>query len=102
MRALNKYLKLIILIYEAIESPILQRFIEIDTNYNPNYEYESIDVGIVDDPSDESSLFLEGDKLSKVKQRFQAQIEGEQQKPTKQEEQEKYLLAQFSAKDMPK
>lgn len=70
MRALNKYLKLIILIYEAIESPILQRFIEIDTNYNPNYEYETIDVGIVDDPSDESSLFLEGDKLSKVKRRF--------------------------------
>ena len=70
MRALNKYLKLIILIYEAIESPILQRFIEIDTNYNPNYEYETIDVGVVNDPSEVSSLFLEGDKISKVKKRF--------------------------------
>ena len=43
---------------------------EIDTNFNPNYEYETIDVGVIDDPSDEDSLFLEGDKLSKVKKRF--------------------------------
>ena len=69
MRALNRYIKLIILIYEAIESPILQRFLEIDTNFNPNYEYETIDVGIRD-LSNESSLFLEGDKLSKVKKKF--------------------------------
>jgi hypothetical protein len=69
MKALNKYLKQIILIYEAIESPILQRFLEIDTNFNPNYEYESIDAGI-GNFSDESSLFLEGDKLSKVKKRL--------------------------------
>ena len=71
IRALNKYLKMIILIYEAIESPILQRFLELDTNFNPNYEYESIDVNIFDNPSDESSLFLEGDKLTKTKERFQ-------------------------------
>lgn len=32
---LNKYLKFIILIYEAIENPILQRFLEIDTRFNP-------------------------------------------------------------------
>ena len=44
MRGLNKYVKSIILIYEAIENPILQRFLEIDTNFNPNYEYEPIDV----------------------------------------------------------
>ena len=44
MRSLNKYVKSIILIYEAIENPILQRFLEIDTNFNPNYEYEPIDV----------------------------------------------------------
>lgn len=44
MRALNKYIKSIILIYEAIENPILQRFLEIDTLFNPNYEYEPIDV----------------------------------------------------------
>lgn len=69
MRALNKYIKSLILIYEAIESPILQRFLKIDTNYNPNYEYESIDAG-EGNLSDESSLFLEGDKLSKVKKRF--------------------------------
>ena len=44
MRALNKYVKSIILIYEAIENPILQRFLEIDTNFNPNYEYEPIEI----------------------------------------------------------
>ena len=44
MRALNKYIKSIILIYEAIENPILQRFLEIDTNFNPNHEYEPIEV----------------------------------------------------------
>lgn len=70
MRALNRFIKLVILIYEAIENPILQRFLEIDTNFNPNYEYETIDVGVVDDSSEVSSLFLEGDKLSKVKKIF--------------------------------
>ncbi len=92
MRALNRYIKLIILIYEAIENPIIQRFLEIDTNFNPNYEYETIDVGVVDNPSDESSLFLEGDKLSKVKKRFQEQKDGKNRKNTKQEEQEQFLL----------
>jgi hypothetical protein len=44
LKLLNKYLKFIILIYEAIENPILQRFLEIDTKFRPNYEYEAIDV----------------------------------------------------------
>ena len=43
MKALHKYLKQLILIYEAIESPILQRFLDIDVNFDPNYEYASID-----------------------------------------------------------
>jgi len=67
---LNKYLKFIILIYEAIENPILQRFLEIDTNYNPNYEYESIDVGhnsLRRSSSECSSLFLEMDKYMKTR-----------------------------------
>lgn len=37
-------MKNIILIYEAIENPILQRFLEIDLNYDPYYEYASIEV----------------------------------------------------------
>ena len=74
MRSLNRYIKLIILIYEAIENPIIQRFLEIDTNFNPNYEYETIDVGVVDDSSEESSLFLEGDKLSKVKRSMRTKV----------------------------
>jgi hypothetical protein len=51
--------------------------LEIDTNYNPNYEYETIDVGHPgangENPlfSDESSLFLEADKLAKVKKKFE-------------------------------
>jgi len=102
MRLLNRYIKLIILIYEAIENPIIQRFLEIDTNFNPNYEYETIDVGVVDDSSEESSLFLEGDKLSKVKKRFQEQREGRQKKKSKQEEQERWLLQQFTVRDLPK
>lgn len=88
MRALNKYIKSIILIYEAIENPILQRFLEIDTNFNPNYEYEPIEVdpiwrkrnekvylapsGDAGGYQDVSSLFLvEGDKLTKTKRRFE-------------------------------
>lgn len=42
MRGLNDYLKSLITMHEAIDHPTLQRFLEIDTNYNPNYEYESI------------------------------------------------------------
>lgn len=97
MRSLNKYIKSIILIYEAIENPILQRFLEIDTNFNPNYEYEPIEVeplwrkkmrnalapSSVNSISGEntnngggyfdvSSLFLvEGDKMTKTKRRFE-------------------------------
>lgn len=39
MRSLHEYLKSIILIYEALENPILQRFLEIDITYDPNFEY---------------------------------------------------------------
>ncbi len=42
MHGLNDYLKSVITLHEAIEHPSVQRFLEIDTNYNPNYEYESI------------------------------------------------------------
>jgi len=42
MKALNKYMKQIILIYEAIENPILQKFLKIDVNFDPNYEYSPI------------------------------------------------------------
>jgi hypothetical protein len=108
MRALNKYIKSIILIYEAIENPILQRFLEIDTNFNPNHEYDPIDVRPTwktrkdgnavtnedaDFVGDVSSLFLaEGDKLAKTKRRFEDKKEGRVKRLTKQEEQEKYLL----------
>ena len=70
MKLLNKYLKFIILIYEAIENPILQRFLEIDTRYNPNYEYEAIDIEKNSDrrsQSDCSSMFVEMDKYHKTK-----------------------------------
>ena len=86
---MNRYVKLLILIYEAIENPILQRFLEIDTNYNPNYEYETINVGrpsvVRDNPllSDESSLFLENDKLAKVKKRFEQSQKEKARKPTR-------------------
>ncbi len=120
MRALNKYIKSIILIYEAIENPILQRFLEIDTLFNPNYEYESIEVDpewrkkqrarlVQDDANndndfigDVSSLFLEGDKMAKTKRRWEDKKEGAIRKMNKQEEQEKYLLQQFNIKDLPK
>ncbi len=108
MRSLNKYIKSIILIYEAIENPILQRFLEIDTLFNPNYEYEPIDVDpdwrkkqrarmVQDDVNndfigDVSSLFLEGDKMAKTKRRWEDKKEGVIRKMNKQEEQEKYLL----------
>lgn len=72
-RNLSKYLKFIILIYEAIENPILQRFLEIDTNYNPRYEYESIDVernGLKRSSSECSSLFLEMDKYMKTRFKY--------------------------------
>ena len=96
MRALNRYVKNFILIYEAIENPILQRFLEIDTNFNPNYEYETIDMGLrnhSDSYSDVSSLFLEGDKLTKVKQKFELLKDGKAKKPTKGEERERQLLS---------
>lgn len=120
MRALNKYIKSIILIYEAIENPILQRFLEIDTLFNPNYEYEPIEVDpewrkkqrarlVQDDANndndfigDVSSLFLEGDKMFKTKKRLEDKKEGAIRKMNKQEEQEKYLLQQFNIKDLPK
>ena len=67
---LNKYLKFIILIYEAIENPILQRFLEIDTRFNPQYDYESVDVRANDEKrslSEDSETFLEMDKYMKVR-----------------------------------
>lgn len=42
MKGLHKYVKALILIYEAIENPILQKFVKIDVNFDPNYEYSSI------------------------------------------------------------
>ena len=109
MRSLNKYIKSIILIYEAIENPILQRFLEIDTLFNPNYEYEPIDIDpeskkkfrtkyISDEANDNdfmgdvSSLFLEGDKMMKTKKRFEEKKAGQIKKMSKKQEQEKYLL----------
>lgn len=68
LKYLNKYLKFMILIYEAIENPILQRFLEIDSRYNPNNEYEPIDIEknhVERSESDESSLYLEMDKYMK-------------------------------------
>ena len=69
-KALSKYLKFIILIYEAIENPILQRFLEIDTRFNPRYDYESVDVRIPSEKrsvSDNSDNFLEMDKYMKTR-----------------------------------
>lgn len=42
LRCLHEYLKSIILIYEALENPILQRFLEIDITYDPHFEYAAI------------------------------------------------------------
>lgn len=69
LRLLHKYLKFLVLIFEAIENPILQRFLEIDTRFDPGYEYASVLV----DPegarsaSSCSSLFLEMDKYLKTR-----------------------------------
>ena len=43
MRNLHEYLKNLILIYEVVENPILQRFLEIDEKYDPYFEYLPID-----------------------------------------------------------
>ena len=43
LRSLHDYLKSVILIYEALENPILQRFLEIDVTYDPNFEYAPIE-----------------------------------------------------------
>ena len=78
LKLLNKYLKFLILIYEAIENPIMQRFLEIDTRFNPGYEYDSIDVEKnLDRRSDSecSSLFLEMDKYMKT--RFRHVLKGQ-------------------------
>lgn len=40
-------------------------------------------MGLVENSLDESSLFLEGDKLSKVKKKFQEQKEGKNKKVSK-------------------
>lgn len=59
MQELSKYLKFLILIYEAIENPILQRFLEIDTRFMPNHEYTPIDLY----EPDRSSFFLETNRM---------------------------------------
>lgn len=79
MKLLNKYLKFIILIYEAIENPILQRFLEIDTRFDPNYEYEDIDVEKRPEQRSESecsSLCNEMDKFTKTRLRHVLNNEG--------------------------
>jgi len=43
LRNLHEYLKSVILIYEALENPILQRFLEIDVAYDPHFEYAPIE-----------------------------------------------------------
>lgn len=66
-------MRFVILIYEAIENPILQRFLEIDTQFNPNYEYQSIDIeknSLRRSSSECSSLFLEMDKYMKTRFRY--------------------------------
>ena len=70
LKLLNKYLKFVILIYEAIENPILQRFLEIDTRFNPRYDYEEVDVAANSEKrsaSDDSETFLEMDKYMKAR-----------------------------------
>jgi len=42
LRGLRRYIKLLILIYEAIENPILQKFFKVDINFDPNFEYAPI------------------------------------------------------------
>ena len=72
-KLLNKYLRFIILIYEAIDSPILQRWMEIDTRFNPNYDYEPIDIEkdqLARSRSSCSSLFLEMDKYMKTRFKY--------------------------------
>jgi len=71
LKYLNKYLKFIILIYEAIENPILQRFLEIDERYDPNNEFAQIENdknSLQRSESDVSDTFLEMDKY--MKERF--------------------------------
>lgn len=60
MKSLHKYMKQIILIYEAIENPILQKFIKIDVNFDPNYEYAPIPH---DKPNSNIALIKEGDQF---------------------------------------
>jgi hypothetical protein len=70
LKLLNKYLKFIVLIFEAIESPILQRFLEIDTRFDPQYEYASLECEkdpVARSDSDCSSMFLEMDKYTKTR-----------------------------------
>lgn len=72
-KLLNKYLRFIILIYEAIDSPILQKFIEIDTRFDPNYDYAEIEQEkevLARSNSETSSLFLEMDKYMKTRLKY--------------------------------
>ena len=42
MKSLNEYLQALISMYEAIAHPTLQKFLEIDSKYCPNFEYQKI------------------------------------------------------------
>ena len=43
LKNLDAYIKSLIEIHEIIENPILQKFLEIDMNYDPAFEYRPID-----------------------------------------------------------
>ena len=71
LKYLNKYIKFIILIYEAIENPILQRFLEMDDRYESNNEFMDVDIekkSLQRSESDVSDSFLEMDTY--MKERF--------------------------------
>ena len=57
------------MIFEAIENPILQRFLEIDTRFNPRYDYDEIDIdkSSSDENSDNDEKFLEMDKYMRAR-----------------------------------
>ena len=40
--SLHKYIKEMIIIHEVVSNPIFQKFLRVDVNYDPNYEYSPI------------------------------------------------------------
>ena len=68
----NKFLEFLYDRQKAYDG-ILQKFIEIDTRFNPKYDYASIENEknhIARSNSETSSLFLEMDKYMKTKLKF--------------------------------